>query len=54
MLTFIEEFSHFMQLFCSNTTDEIILLGDFNVHFHTRDKKSTDLAVVIWSVSNSN
>ena len=47
MITFVEELSHFMQLFCSNTTDEIILLGDFNVHFHTRDKKSLDLVDVV-------
>ena len=47
MKTFIEEFSHFLETFCSNTTDEIVLLGDFNVHFNSGDKNSTDLADIV-------
>ena len=47
MRTFLDEFLHFMESFCSNTTDEIVLLGDFNVHFGSGDKKSTDLADVV-------
>ena len=44
MKIFLEEFAHFLLSFCSSTTDEIVILGDFNVHFESEDKNSTDLA----------
>ena len=33
MKIFLEEFSHFLLSFSTNISDEIIILGDFNVHF---------------------
>ena len=44
MKIFLEGFAHFLLSFCSSTTDEIVILGDFNVHFESEDKNSTDLA----------
>ena len=44
MLLFLEELSDYLLALCTDTSDELIILGDFNVHFHTGDKNSTDLA----------
>ena len=45
MTVFLDEFSHFLLSFCSNTTDEVIVLGDFNVHFgvDTNSRNLVDL-----------
>ena len=45
MTVFLDEFSHFHLSFCSNTTDEVIVLGDFNVHFgvDTNSRNLVDL-----------
>ena len=43
MIVFLEEFEHFLSLFCTNTTDEVIILGDFNVHFNSPDKYCCDM-----------
>ena len=44
METFIHELDVLALYFSYNTTDEMIVLGDFNVHFMTNDKSSCDLA----------
>ena len=43
MNTFLEDFSILFEEKFSASCDEIIVLGDFNVHYGTQDKKSTDL-----------
>ena len=43
MASFLEEFSILLEQKCSTSCDEIIVVGDFNVHYGTQDKKSTDL-----------
>ena len=43
MNIFLEELSHLLQFYCPNTTDEVVVLGDFNVHFG-EDTNSVNLA----------
>ena len=33
MNVFLEEMSHLLLSYCPKTTDEVVVLGDFNVHF---------------------
>ena len=43
MGVFLEELNELLTAICCNCSDQIILTGDFNVHFEKRDKSSIDL-----------
>ena len=43
MTIFLEELLDLVSNLCNNTCDTVIISGDFNVHFETGNKSSTDL-----------
>ena len=43
MASFLEDLSILLEKKCSASCDEVIVLGDFNVHYGTQDKRSSDL-----------
>ena len=47
IITFLEELADLLDAVCLSSTDELIVLGDFNVHFETSDKPSKDLASLL-------
>ena len=44
---FLKEFYDLMSCLCNNTHDNILVLGDFNVHFETLNKSSKDLRDIL-------
>jgi len=43
MALFLQELNNLMTSVCGNSSDQILLTGDFNVHFETNDRSSQDL-----------
>ena len=47
MIIFVQDLLTLLNAFCADTTDECIVLGDFNVHFGSHDKSSQDVCDVL-------
>ena len=47
MLIFLDDLSDLLTSICSFSTDEILVVGDFNVHFGRADKPSCDLSSLL-------
>ena len=47
MITFTQDLLTLLISVCGDTTDEVIVLGDFNVHFWSNDKPSHDVCDVL-------
>ena len=47
MIIFVQDLLTLLNTLCADTTDECIVLGDFNVHFGSHDKSSQDVCDVL-------
>ena len=47
MIDFLQHLLCLLENVCSQSTDEVIVLGDFNVHFQTNDKSSCDISDIL-------
>ena len=48
MLVFIQDLKTLLNAVCADTADEVVVLGDFNVHYGTNDKSSQDVCDVLY------
>ena len=44
MIDFLKQFSELLDILLTDSTDELLVVGDFNVHFETQNKSSKDLS----------